>query len=222
MKLKLNVFADPPENIEVSESVLTLEEGATDAKVLCTSESYPEASYSWRFSGSDRVVATDNLLFFDGGVTRAQSGEYTCHAHNRHGVANVSTVINVLCESPLDLLYYIIYCLKYHNQCVLLSIFRNAPSSLTISVKPECNIRQSDDSDYIVLDCEALANPDLVTFAWRRGNETLTDAAVTDGLVSSLKLPASAESFGTYFCYVNNSVGRGAPCEIDVQGNRRL
>ena len=87
--------------------------------------------------------------------------------------------------------------------------------------KPECNIKQSEDDGAILLTCESSANPEDVTFAWFRGNESLVDAEVNNvGLVSVLTLEASAENFGTYYCYVNNSVGAGEPCEIDLQGTQ--
>ena len=48
---------DPPENIEISDKLITVEEGSSSGKVLCTAEAYPEANYLWQFS--DEVVATD-------------------------------------------------------------------------------------------------------------------------------------------------------------------
>ena len=50
------------------------------------------------FQVAGGVVATDNLLFFDGGVSREQGGDYTCVARNRHGRADVVTRIEVICE----------------------------------------------------------------------------------------------------------------------------
>ena len=44
------------------------------------------------------------------------------------------------------------------------------------------------------------------------------EAPSVNGLESSIKLGLNQESFGTYYCYVNNSVGLGVPCEIDIQG----
>ena len=82
---------------------------------------------------------------------------------------------------------------------------------------------QSEDDDFILLTCQADANPDRVDFAWQRGgNETLVtlgrDRFSVDGLSSTLRLDLSAASFGTYFCTANNSMGAGAACEIDVEG----
>ena len=32
------------------------------------------------------------------------------------------------------------------------------------------------------------------------------------------RIPLASENLGTYLCFVNNTVGLGAPCEIDLQG----
>ena len=68
-----------------------------------------------------------------------------------------------------------------------------------------------------MLSCLATANPDLVTFSWRKGNETLNEVQA-DGSISTLRVGASEDNFGMYMCYVNNSIGAGIPCEADVQG----
>ena len=91
---------DPPENIEISENVIVVEEGESPEKLLCTAEAYPQANYFWKFNGD--TVATDNLLFFDKGITRYESGEYTCIAQNRHGASQIKTNFDVRCKSSLS------------------------------------------------------------------------------------------------------------------------
>lgn len=91
-----------------------------------------------------------------------------------------------------------------------------------VSDKPECTIRQTDEDGQILLLCEADANPTDVTFMWKRVNESIPDSEVVSELVSAIRLDAVPESFGTYYCYVNNTLGRGSPCEIDVQGEKIL
>ena len=93
---KKNVFADPPENIEISERYIKVSEGSSPDKILCTSEAYPQANYHWLFKG--QKVGTDNLLFFDQGITREQAGEYTCIAENRHGSSEIKTHFDVQCK----------------------------------------------------------------------------------------------------------------------------
>ncbi len=90
---------DPPENIEISDRLITVDEGSSSGKILCTAEAYPEANYMWQHS--DEVVATDNMLFFDHGISRNQAGEYTCVAQNRHGSTKITTKIDVLCKFEL-------------------------------------------------------------------------------------------------------------------------
>ena len=71
-------------------------ENEKPAKVLCTADAYPEASFMWRFH--DEVIQTHTLLHFSSSVTREQSGEYVCEAQNRHGTTSITTSINVLCK----------------------------------------------------------------------------------------------------------------------------
>ena len=74
-----------------------------------------------------------------------------------------------------------------------------------------------------MLTCEAKANPAKdVRFGWSRAANASSAVALseftTHSLQSVLMLDASEQSFGTYFCQANNSMGPGVPCEIQVQG----
>lgn len=93
-------ITDPPENIEISQDVITVEEGISPEKILCTAEAYPQANYYWKYN--DEIVATDNLLFFDQGISREEAGEYTCIAQNRHGSSQILTRFDVLCKYSMD------------------------------------------------------------------------------------------------------------------------
>lgn len=97
-----------------------------------------------------------------------------------------------------------------------------ASTNFDVLFKPECKIdredRGSGEDAEILLICRASANPEDVVFRWRLLNETLTDHVTSKGLTSFLRLPATAESRGTYYCYVNNTIGESIPCEIDVTG----
>ncbi|XP_042874812.1 hemicentin-1-like isoform X7 [Penaeus japonicus] len=98
----------------------------------------------------------------------------------------------------------------------------SASTTFDVLFKPECKIdredRGSGEDAEILLMCRASANPEDVVFRWRLLNETLTEHVTSKGLTSYLRLPATAESRGTYYCYVNNTVGESIPCEIDVTG----
>jgi hypothetical protein len=87
--------------------------------------------------------------------------------------------------------------------------------------KPECVITQTEDSGDILLTCVSTANPNIVNFGWKRGNETLTEFT-TEGPLSHLRVGASEDNFGIYVCYVDNSIGAGVPCEADVQGKPEM
>nr|XP_053643781.1 hemicentin-1-like [Cherax quadricarinatus] len=95
-------------------------------------------------------------------------------------------------------------------------------STFDILFKPECKIDRQDggsgEDAHILLICRAAANPEEVVFRWRMLNETLTSEVTSEGLESRLRLPATAASLGTYYCYVNNTIGESIPCEIDVTG----
>ena len=73
-----------------------VEEGESPEKILCTAEAYPQANYFWKFKGD--TVFSDNLLFFDKGISRHESGEYTCIAQNRHGSSEIKTNFDVRCK----------------------------------------------------------------------------------------------------------------------------
>lgn len=89
---------------------------------------------------------------------------------------------------------------------------------LNVLYKPECTIRQSKGDDEILLTCEADANPDTVSFFWKKGNASFSGPVSDEGLHSTAHIELLQESFGTYYCYVNNTIGQGIPCEIDIQG----
>lgn len=73
--------------------------------------------------------------------------------------------------------------------------------------------------------CSAIANPEDVTFVWKKLEDNYTDDATATfekGLNSYLVLDRSFHMLRTYICYTNNSVGEGAPCEIQVPGEFNL
>ena len=85
--------------------MITVEEGISPEKILCTAEAYPQANYYWKYN--DDIVATDNLLFFDKGIERSEAGEYTCIAQNRHGASQIQTRFDVLCKCVQNTYGYI-------------------------------------------------------------------------------------------------------------------
>ncbi|KAG7159602.1 Titin-like 13, partial [Homarus americanus] len=109
-------------------------------------------------------------------------------------------------------------------ECIAQNRHGKMTSTTTFDIlfKPECKIDRQDggsgEDAHILLICRAAANPEEVVFRWRMLNETLTQDVTSEGLESRLRLPATAASLGTYYCYVNNTIGESIPCEIDVTG----
>ena len=93
-----------------------------------------------------------------------------------------------------------------------------ATTRINVMYRPECSIHQEKFEDKILLTCESDANPDEVSFLWKKGNESYEGEVATAGLASSIQLGLMQQSFGTYYCFVNNSIGQSIPCEIDIQG----
>ena len=54
-------------------------------------------------------------------------------------------------------------------------------------------------------------------------NQTFTEDDITvDEMTSYISVTALEENFGTYTCYVKNTMGDGLPCEIEVTGKRMM
>lgn len=69
--------------------------------------------------------------------------------------------------------------------------------------------------------CSAIANPDDVTFVWKKLEDNYTEDAkpsMETKLKSYVVLDRSFHMLRTYICYTNNSVGESVPCEIQVPG----
>ncbi|XP_024084206.1 hemicentin-1 isoform X2 [Cimex lectularius] len=92
---------------------------------------------------------------------------------------------------------------------------------INVLYRPECGITKKEVEGKLVLICQALANPAEVDFTWKikNENETIEDNIEKNGLQSLLTLETRVESFRTYLCFANNSVGMSIPCEMDVTGS---
>ncbi len=92
---------------------------------------------------------------------------------------------------------------------------------IILLVAPSCAITQEEDGDSIILRCEAEANPkEGLTFTWTRNDNETLDGEVEGEMVSVLRLPAGSGGgvLGSYQCTVDNAVGQGVPCNLDVNG----
>lgn len=86
---------------------------------------------------------------------------------------------------------------------------------------PECSIKVTHIDGNQALVCSVTANPEDVTFVWRKRVENYTielRPKFQDGLSSYLVPDNNYHVLRTYICYTNNSVGDSSPCEFDVPG----
>ncbi|XP_065160558.1 uncharacterized protein nrm isoform X4 [Atheta coriaria] len=90
---------------------------------------------------------------------------------------------------------------------------------LNVQYAPSCTLETTEFEGGMALECTAHANPQEVTFTWKiKGENDSVEGAtlVQQNLKGYLKLDSSVDSFRTYQCFVNNSVGISSPCERDV------
>jgi len=90
--------------------------------------------------------------------------------------------------------------------------------NVTVDVlyKPECSINWRVEGEEIFLICSAEANPEDVTFLWKKDNSSFEGQAVDGKIESQVVLKRMNESAGTYGCFASNSVGEGDPCILDL------
>ena len=108
----------------MSTELVTIEEGAVFTPVFCDGDGDPVPEVSWWFRGAE--VSLENTLDFTEPVTRwvniyfrsvsiqricgfcrSQTGEYTCHISNIHGMQKLSVNVDIQhkpsCEIPSSL-----------------------------------------------------------------------------------------------------------------------
>merc|ERR1711915_827739 len=91
-------------------------------------------------------------------------------------------------------------------------------ANVTVDVlyKPECSINWRLEGEEIFLICSAEANPEDVTFLWKKDNSSFEGQAVDGKIESQVVLKRMNESAGTYGCFASNSVGERDPCILDL------
>jgi len=102
--------------------------------------------------------------------------------------------------------------------CQVTNIHGEEVVNVTIDVlyAPECTIDYTWQDEEIVLLCSAAANPEDVKFWWEKENITFDGQHTEETLESEVRVKIMNESSGTYYCHVENSVGKGDPCMIDL------
>ncbi|XP_077283214.1 hemicentin-1-like [Arctopsyche grandis] len=188
----------PPENMTVSNKIVSVNEDEIPEKITCSAKGKPEPTYIWKryISGNDNeneniqnqeeILSQSHTLLLEKGVKRSDSGDIVCEAQNVHG--KIETTIN-----------------------------------LNVMYEPSCVITQTKIDDEQVLICTASANPEDVDFEWSMEdtNDTIDDNAVTkQHMKSILKLEQLTmdENPRNFVCIVNNTVGDSEPCTLIAQG----
>jgi len=85
-----------PENIEISDTFLSIKEHEAIDPIFCSGEGVPEPSIVWKYN--EKEITSENTLDFSEPLTRDQDGLYTCHISNDHGEKVVNVTIDVLFE----------------------------------------------------------------------------------------------------------------------------
>jgi len=88
--------------------------------------------------------------------------------------------------------------------------------TLTVLYKPECSVTYSLMEEEVVLLCSANANPNDLTFWWEKQNNTFEGQTSDDNIESEVRVKILNESLGDYYCHVNNSLGEGEACVLEL------
>ncbi|GIY71583.1 uncharacterized protein CDAR_442901 [Caerostris darwini] len=83
----------PPENIQVSLSLLDVMEGDTPEDVVCSASAFPPGHYLWTVG--ETVLSRSRVLSFNTTVTRDMAGNYSCVVNNPHGRARADLQLRV-------------------------------------------------------------------------------------------------------------------------------
>ena len=86
--------SDPPEEISLSSTSLSITEGDLTTPVFCDGDSQPPPSVSWWRHTLE--VTSEATLDWSEAVTRQQAGQYQCQVENKHGLSTISLTLNVL------------------------------------------------------------------------------------------------------------------------------
>ena len=86
--------SDPPEDISLTSTSLTVREGDLITPVFCDGHSDPPPSVSWWRHQLE--VTGEATLDWSEAVTRQEAGLYQCRVENKHGLVTVSFSLNIL------------------------------------------------------------------------------------------------------------------------------
>ncbi|XP_023231939.1 titin-like isoform X2 [Centruroides sculpturatus] len=81
-----------PENVEISQNLITLEEGDEFEPINCSASSWPLSTYRWKFGN---FIVNDGSTLDLNEVTRKDAGIYTCEARNSRGKAEAEMILEI-------------------------------------------------------------------------------------------------------------------------------
>lgn len=90
-------ISDPPENLTVSDRVVSVIENYIPKTVNCSGKGHPALSYVWKRNTTSEPISKTDVLRL-GQVTRADAGAYICEATNRHGTEATIMYLSVHCK----------------------------------------------------------------------------------------------------------------------------
>ncbi|XP_052061300.1 hemicentin-1-like isoform X5 [Mytilus californianus] len=89
----LNTVGDPPTNLAINPSPITVEEGEV-ISATCTATGNPNPTFEWRKLGSDNVISNSAVLTINN-AQESHKGTYICKAINTMGSGEVQTTVTV-------------------------------------------------------------------------------------------------------------------------------
>ncbi|EFN82322.1 Titin [Harpegnathos saltator] len=85
----------PPENITISKKIINVTVDTMPETVTCDAKARPTPSFRWFREGSTDTIVEGHVLDLKMPIPRRSNGTYYCEASNRHGILNISMVMNV-------------------------------------------------------------------------------------------------------------------------------
>ncbi|XP_032685634.1 hemicentin-1 isoform X2 [Odontomachus brunneus] len=85
----------PPENITISKKIINVTVDTMPETVACDAKARPKPNFRWFREGSNDTIVEGHVLDLKMPVPRRSNGTYYCEASNRHGILNISMVMNV-------------------------------------------------------------------------------------------------------------------------------
>jgi len=122
-----------PEKSYLSSDLVTHVEDDIFSPVFCDGEANPTPQVTW--SRNEEVISNENTLEFAKPISRADSGEYTCHISNIHGATQMSLIVDVQFKPQCEIHSEIV------NEELILTCFAEANPKETTFLWVKDNIR---------------------------------------------------------------------------------